>query len=60
MSWAPERKRTRGKPETTWRHTVEKERVEAGRQSWKEAKTIAANQDKWKDCSFMCHEARRR
>ena len=32
MSWVPEGKRRRGRPETTWRHTVEKERQEAG---WK-------------------------
>ena len=47
--WAPERKRRRGKPKTNWRQTVEKERVEAGWQSWEEAKTTAANQEKWRD-----------
>ena len=49
VTWAPERKRRRGRPKTTWRHTVEKEWAEAGWQSWEEAKTIAANRDKWRD-----------
>jgi len=26
MPWAPEGNRRRGRPKTTWRHTVEKER----------------------------------
>ena len=30
MTWAPEGKRRRARPKTTWRQTVEKERAEAG------------------------------
>ena len=30
MTWAPEGRRRRGRPKTTWRRTVEKERDEAG------------------------------
>lgn len=46
MTWAPEGKRRRGRPKTTWRKTVEKEREEAGWRSWAEARTAAANQEK--------------
>ncbi|CAB4001589.1 endonuclease-reverse transcriptase, partial [Paramuricea clavata] len=38
MTWAREGKRKRGRPKTTWRRTVEKERVEAGLRSWDEAR----------------------
>ncbi len=34
MSWAPEGKRRRGRPKTTWKRTVEKEKEEAGWSSW--------------------------
>ena len=43
MTWAPEGKRRRAKPKTTWRQTVEKERAEAGWRSWQEVKTVAAD-----------------
>ena len=33
LTWTPEGKRKRGRPKTTWRRTVEKERSEAGWQS---------------------------
>ena len=36
-------KRKRGRPKTTWRRTVEKERAEAGWRSWDEARVAAAN-----------------
>ena len=39
MSWAPEGKRRRGRPKTTWRRTVEKERQEASWRSWEEVRT---------------------
>ena len=41
MTWAPEAKR-RGRPKTTWRRTVEKERKEEGWESWNEVQTIAS------------------
>jgi len=47
ISWAPEGKRRRGRPKTTWRRTVEKERKEAGWSSWEETRTIAADREKW-------------
>ena len=48
MTWAPEGKRRRGRPKTTWRRTVEKERDEAGWTSWAEARTSAADRVKWR------------
>ena len=46
MSWAPEGKRRKGKPKTTWRHTLEKKREEA---DWEEVRTAATNQEGWKN-----------
>ena len=48
MSWAPEGKRRRGRPKTTWRRTVEKEKQEAGWKSWEEVRTAATNREEWK------------
>ena len=48
MSWAPEGKRRRGRPKTTWRRTVEKERQEAGWRSWEEVRTAATNREEWR------------
>lgn len=42
MSWALEGKR-RGRPRTTWRRTVEKERQEVGWRSWEEVPTKATS-----------------
>ena len=44
MTWAPEGKRKRGRPKTTWRRTVEKVRKDAGWRSWEEA----TNSEKWR------------
>ena len=48
MTWAPEGKRRKGRPKTTWRRTVEKERGEGGWKSWLEVRTAAANREKWR------------
>ena len=48
MSWAPEGKRRRGRPKTTWRRTAEKERQEAGWRSWEEVRTAATNREEWR------------
>ena len=48
MSWAPEGKRRRGRPKTTWRRTVEKERQKAGWRSWEEVRTAATNREEWR------------
>ena len=47
MSWAPEGKRRRRRPKTTWRRTVEKERKEAGWRSREETRMIAAHREQW-------------
>ena len=48
LTWTPEGKRKWGRPKTTWRRTVEKERSEAGWQSWREARTAAQDGNRWK------------
>jgi hypothetical protein len=48
MTWAPEGKRKRGRPKTTWRRTVEKERAEAGWRSWDVARVTAVDRTKWR------------
>ena len=50
LTWAPEGKRRRGRPKTTWRRTVEKERREAGWDSWNQVRVIAADKKGWR-CS---------
>ena len=63
MTWAPEGRRRRGRPKTTWRRTVEKERDEAGWTSWAEARTSAADRVTWRrSVEALCvtrHEADR-
>lgn len=49
MTWAPEGKRKRGRPKTTWRSTVEKERREVGWNSWDEARVTAADRKRWRE-----------
>ena len=41
LGWTPEGRRARGRPKTTWRRTVEKERDKAGWKSWNAAKAVA-------------------
>ena len=45
LGWTPEGRRTRGRPKTTWRRTVEKERDKAGWKSWNVAKAAARNRE---------------
>lgn len=49
LSWAPEGRRKCGRPKTTWRRTVEKERNRAGWTSWNQARTIAKDRDVWRE-----------
>ena len=49
ISWAPEGKRRRGRPKTTWRGTVDREMREGGWGSWDEVRVAAAVREKWKD-----------
>ena len=48
LTWTPEGTRKRGRPKTTWRRTVEKERSKAGWQSWSEVRTAAQDRNCWK------------
>ncbi|GFS02359.1 LINE-1 reverse transcriptase-like protein [Elysia marginata] len=45
LTWAPEGKRRQGRPKTTWRRMVEKERMTTGWRSWQHARTIALNRE---------------
>ena len=48
LQWAPEGKRTRGRPKTTWRRTTERERNQQGWTSWNVARTAAKDRKGWK------------
>ena len=48
LTWAPEGRRKRGRPKTTWRRTVEKERADAGWRSWNETRVAAADRIEWR------------
>ena len=48
LTWAPEGKRKRGRPKTTWRRTVERERSRAGWQSWSEVHAAAQDKSRWR------------
>jgi hypothetical protein len=48
LTWAPEGKRKRGRPRTTWRRSAEAERKELGWQSWSEAAGIAKDRTRWR------------
>ena len=52
-------KRKVGRPKTTWRRTVEKERAMAGWKSWEEVRTLAKDRDKWKKSSYAQQSAMR-
>ena len=55
LGWAPEGKRKRGRPKTTWRRMVEVERNKAGWQTWGEARRTAADRPRWKrDVRALC------
>ena len=63
LSWTPEGKRRRGRPKTTWRRTVEREREERrGMAVMGRGKRSYSQQRKLKEfCGgIMCHEAQRR
>ena len=49
LTWKPEGRRKVGRPRTTRRRTVEKERNELGWKSWNEAKRVARNRGSWKE-----------
>jgi hypothetical protein len=55
LGWAPEGRRKRGRPKTTWRRMVEEERNRAGWNSWNIARQAAANRTQWRsDVQALC------
>ena len=55
LGWAPEGKRKRGRPKTTWRRMVEAERNGAGWKTWNEVRHAGADRTKWKsDVLALC------
>ena len=50
LTWAPEGRRKRGRPRTTWRRTAEREMEKAGWRNWSEVQMAAADRDGWRDC----------
>ena len=48
LTWTPEGKRKIGRPKTTWRRTVEKERSRAGWKSWGEVRAKAQDRNRWR------------
>ena len=55
LGWTPEGRRMRGRPKTTWRRTVERERNKAGWKSWNVAKAAARNRECWSEnVSALC------
>ena len=47
LGWTPKGRRARGRPKTTWRRTVEKERNKAGWRSWEVVKAVAQGRKCW-------------
>ena len=48
LTWAPEGRRSRGRPKETWRRTVEKERTVLGFGSWSEVTVAARDRVTWR------------
>ena len=55
MTWAPERKRKKGRPKETWWRTVERERQEMGWSSCHEVRCKAKERGNWRKlCTALC------
>ena len=48
LRWTPDGRRNRGRPKTTWRRTVEKERGTMGFSTWNAAAAAAKDRDEWR------------
>ncbi len=48
LTWAPEGRRSRGRPKETWRRTVESERQKMGFATWAEAVNFAEDRVEWR------------
>lgn len=60
LRWTPGGKRSKGRPRTTWRRTVEKELKDMNL-TWGKAERIAKNREKWKSlvlalCASGCNK----
>ncbi|KAG1670713.1 hypothetical protein GQR58_016707 [Nymphon striatum] len=56
--WTPPGRRNTGRPRTTWRRMVEKERKDLGFTTWEKARTPANQREKWQD--FEPQDAQKR
>ena len=59
LGWTLEGPRARGRPKTSWRKTVRRERGKVGWRSW--AKVVAGNRGVWADnvtalCAYLHNE----
>ena len=55
LGWPAEGRRARGRPKTTWRRTVERERNKAGWKNWNVAKAAARDRKCWSNnVSALC------
>ncbi len=48
LTWAPEGRRSRGRPKETWRRTVESERRKMGFATWAEAVNVTEDRVEWR------------
>ena len=48
LTWTPQGKRNRGRPQGTWRRSIEEEREKAGK-TWNELKWLAQDRDGWRN-----------
>ena len=48
LTWAPEGRRSRGRPKETWRRTAERERAALGFGTWSEAAAAARDRAAWR------------
>jgi len=58
LHWTPEGERRRGRPEITWRRTVEKEMQQMGK-TWSSISVMAKDRQKWRDHVAALHATRR-
>ena len=54
LGWKPEEKKNRGRPKTTWRRTVEKERDRQGWNTWAIARLGVNNRQQWREDVLAC------
>ena len=47
LEWNPQGSRTTGRPQSTWRRCVEKDRKRSGK-SWNDVKKMAKDRDEWR------------